>query len=216
MPRIPRGLFDGGIFHILSRANDRRQLFFNAFDYAAFIGTFLEALTQYAVLPFAFCVMPNHFHLVAQVPSVEVMGDFMQWWLVKHARQYHAVKGTIGHLWASRYKSFPVQDNAYLNTVLRYVLLNPVRAHLVPDAAAWPWSSLHYRDYLAPLPPSVAADWESTISDGLRPEELLKIQECIRLGRPFGEANWVTEVTRRAGIRVPGPRGRPRRVVVLG
>jgi putative transposase len=89
-----------------------------------------------------FCLMPNHFHLVLEPTHENALSQFMQWLLTSHVRRYHKHYGSSGHVWQGRFKSFAVQRDEYLITVLPYVLQNPVRAGLSSKALDWRWSSL--------------------------------------------------------------------------
>jgi putative transposase len=88
-----------------------------------------------------FCLLPNHFHLVLEPADQTALSQFMQWLLTSHVRRYHKHYGSSGHVWQGRFKSFPVQRDEHLMTVLRYVLQNPVRAGLSDTVHEWPWSS---------------------------------------------------------------------------
>ena len=92
----------------------------------------------------AYCVMPNHWHLVVWPSAPNAIPAYMHWLTSTHVQQYHRAHGLVGtgHLYQGRYKSVPVQSDRHLLTVLRYVEGNPVRAGLVPRAEGWPWSSV--------------------------------------------------------------------------
>ena len=113
-------------------------------DYAAFLVLLQMAKSKYPVRVLGFCLMLNHFHLVLQPATVSPLSPFMQWWMTSHVRRYHRHYRSHGHVWQGRFKSFPIQQDDHLLTVLRYVLRNPVRAGLVEHARDWPWSSLRF------------------------------------------------------------------------
>src|SRR5207237_2930169 len=94
--------------------------------------------------PIAFCLMPNHFHLVVWPSADDQMARFMDWLLTTHVRRYRRQYTGSGHLWQGRYKAFPIQEDEHLLTVLRYVERNPLRAELVARAEQWRWSSLRH------------------------------------------------------------------------
>src|SRR5262245_54868557 len=150
MPRIARGLSQGGVAHVLSRGNGRATVFHSSQDYDDFVGLLDEARARHPVELFAFCIMPNHFHLVVRTERSTELSAFMQWWLTAHVRRYHRRRATDGHVWQGRFKSFPIQEDGHLLTVLRYVLLNPCRAGLVRLAPEWRWSSLRFGTMLTP------------------------------------------------------------------
>src|SRR4051812_34758929 len=122
MPRIPRGLRGGGVAHVLSRGNDRATVFHSPSEYQSFIALLDEARQRHPVDLLAFCLMPNHFHLVVRVEQSEDLSAMMQWWLTSHVRRQHLRHASSGHVWQGRFKSFPIQADAHLLAVLRYVL----------------------------------------------------------------------------------------------
>ncbi|MBT1072984.1 REP-associated tyrosine transposase [Pelotalea chapellei] len=141
MPRIARALADNCCYHLINRGNGQQQVFHKDGDYRAFIDLLLHARTKYAVKLQAWCLMPNHFHLLVQPEQADQLNKCMQWLMTSHVRRYHAHYGTSGHVWQGRYKSFIVQEDDHLLTVARYIEANPVRAGLSATASQWPWSS---------------------------------------------------------------------------
>src|SRR5687767_14412773 len=151
--------------------------------------------------------MPNHFHLVVEPAHPSALSQFMQWLLTSHVRRYHNHYGTSGHVWQGRFKSFPVQRDEHLITVLRYVLQNPVRAGLSGTAREWLWSSLRRPGVIDPCPVSD----EHQLSEPIKEDQLAVVRECLNRQRPFGKADWQAEMARRFGFASAfRPRGRPR------
>src|SRR5690606_1450663 len=144
MPRQPRQIVKGMIYHVLNRGNARDKIFHKPADYDAFLRVLKEAQRRYPVDLFALCLMPNHWHLVVRPRSDAALGDFMRWVGVTHVRRhhehYHSRGG--GHLYQGRYKSFPVQDDEHFLLLCRYVEANALRAKLVDRAEQWQWCSL--------------------------------------------------------------------------
>ena len=89
----------------------------------------------------AWCLMPNHFHLVLWPHGDGDLSRWMQWLLTSHVRRYHRHYHGSGHVWQGRFKAFPIEEDEHLWTVLRYVERNALRANLVRRAEDWPWSS---------------------------------------------------------------------------
>jgi putative transposase len=141
MPRVARRLVDGGTYHILNRGNGRQRVFHKDADYAAFLGMLSQMVERYSIDLYAYCLMPNHFHLVVKAGRADDLSNGMRWFTTTHVRRYHMHYKTSGHLWQGRYKSFAVEDDDHLLTVVRYVEGNPVRAGLVKSATSWIWSS---------------------------------------------------------------------------
>ncbi len=141
MPRVARGLADNQVYHILNRGNGRQEVFHKPEDFAAFVRLIAEAKRKYPIQIMAYCLMTNHFHLLVKTGEGSDLGKWMQWLMTSHVRRYHRHYGSSGHVWQGRFKSFPVQDDDHLLTVVRYVEGNPVRAGMVKSAKDWAWSS---------------------------------------------------------------------------
>src|SRR3972149_1530693 len=147
MPRMARLIPAGVIFHVLNRANARMKIFEEAEDYRAFESLLAEAVLRVPMRLLAYCLMPNHWHLVVWPERDGELGRFMHRLTTTHARRWHGSRGSegSGHLYQGTYKSFPVEDDKHFLTVCRYVDQNAVRAGLVERAEEWPWSSLGAR-----------------------------------------------------------------------
>ena len=159
---------------------------------------------------FAFCLMPTHFHIVAQSTNGDSISTFMHWWLTTHVRRYHAHYGTSGHIWQGRFKSFPIQQDAHFLTVMRYVLLNPVRAGLVAQAGDWPWSSLHYPILLDPAPVPTPRHWDNVLAQPMTEAELDALRTSVTRQAPFGDPQWQHRVAKSGGLESTlQPRCRP-------
>jgi len=185
MPRIPRGQLDGHAFHVLNRGNGRSTIFHKDADFRAFIEILAEAKTRVSVRTAAFCVLPNHFHLVvAPTPHADISA-FMHWWLTTRVRRYHRHYGSSGHVWRGRFKSFPIQTDDHFLTVVRYVLQNPVRARLATQVDDWPWSSLRFPALLVawPVPQPEGIDW---LQSPLAEAELERLRTSVQRQTPSG------------------------------
>src|SRR5262249_8247 len=95
----------------------------------------------------AYCVMPNHWHLVLWPHHDGDLSEFLRWLTVTHTQRWHAHHHTAGTgpLYQGRFKSFPIQADESLLSVCRYVERNPLRAGLVRQAETWRWGSLWHR-----------------------------------------------------------------------
>ena len=143
MPRVARIAPGGIVFHVLNRGNARAQIFANDYDFAAFERVMADTLAQVPVQLLAYCLMPNHWHLVLRPRRDGELGRFMQRLTTTHVRRWRLARGTVGegHLYQGTYKSFPVQNDDHLLTVARYIERTPVRTGLVARAEQWRWSS---------------------------------------------------------------------------
>lgn len=212
MSRIARGLLAGQTYHILNRGNGGATVFHKHGDYQAFIELLGSAKARFPVRLFAFCVMPNHFHLVLQVETPGVLGPFMQWWLTSHVRRYRQHYGGSGHVWQGRFKSFPIQQDEHLLTVLRYVLWNPVRAGLVHQLREWRWSSLRAPALVDPCPVPLPADSTGWIDQPLSDREVDALRSCVTRQAPYGATEWQATIAAQVGLESTlRPRGRPPR-----
>ena len=104
------------------------------------------------------CLMGNHYHVVGDTPRGN-LSDVMRFLNGCYARASNRRHGRTGHLFEGRFRSLVIQRESYLKRVVRYVVLNPVRAHLVTDAAAWPWSTYCATAGLQAPPDWLSVDW---------------------------------------------------------
>lgn len=167
---------------------------------------------------FAWCLMPNHLHLVVRPRTNDDLPRWMHWLLTTHAQRHRTRYATTGHIWQGRYKSFPIQTDAHLLRVLRYVERNPMRAGLVASSRDWRWSSLSERTAPVGAPPSLAESpvplptpWVEWVDMPLIDGELEVIRDSVRRGHPLGDPAWTRGTTERTGLRATlrSP-GRPR------
>lgn len=222
MPRSARAIADNCFYHLINRGNCRQKVFHKEGDYDAFLDVLLGARQKYSVKVLAWCLMPNHFHLLVQPEEAVQLNKWMQWVITTHVRRYHKHYGTSGHLWQGRYKSFIVQGDEHLVTVVRYIEGNPVRAMLSPAAAQWPWSSHQVRNAgskeLLPdqLPFHLTEDWSTFVDTPLTDMEIDKIRNSVNRQAPFGHEKWIDEICVRMGLestlrRRGWPKGRKRK-----
>lgn len=223
MPRRPRQAPGGLIYHVLNRAVARAEMFHKPADYDAFERVLAEAHRREPMRVLAYCLMPNHWHLVLWPNDDGQLSSFMRWLTHTHTQRYHAhyhTSGT-GHLYQGRFKSFVVQEDAHLLRVCRYVERNALRANLVVRAEEWRWSSLWRRTrgdekakaLLHPWPLPEPADWIDTVNQPESETELSALRRSLRRGCPLGEETWVKAMVQRLGLEFTlRPPGRPRKV----
>jgi REP-associated tyrosine transposase len=216
MPRNPRAAQGGYCYHVLNRGNGRRTIFHKDGDYAAFVKLLREAGERSAMRLLAYCLMPNHFHLVLW-PAVDgQLSDFMGWLLTAHVRRYHQHYHGSGHVYQGRFRSFPIQVDEHLLAVLRYVERNPVRAGLTERAQDWRWGSAGPAPANAPAlaawPVPRPAGWLAHVNAAQTEAEVAALRECIRRKRPYGDEGWTKTVAGELGLEASlRPRGRPRK-----
>ncbi len=136
------------VYHVLNRRVMRLTLFQKDDDYLAFERVLGESLVRPdAPDLLAWCLMPNHWHLVVQAGKDTNLSTWMQWVTVTHTHRWHAHTHSAGEgpLYQGRFKSFPVQQDGHFLTLCRYVEAKARRAKLVKRVEAWRWSSLWVR-----------------------------------------------------------------------
>ena len=221
MPRIARIAPGGLVYHVLNRANGRLRLFKKTDDFLAFQRVLLAAFQRVPIRILAWCIMPNHWHLVLWPKKDGQLTAFMRWLTLTHAQRWkhaHAAVGH-GHLYQGRFKSFPIEQDEHLLTVLRYVERNPLRANLVNSAEAWPWGSLfvrrershQLRGLLSDWPIDRPAAWLKLVNSPQSDAEEASMKEHIARNRPLGSQPWIHRTARTLHLQQTlRPRGRPK------
>ena len=218
MPRTARAAVGGVCYHVLNRANGRKTVFHCSADFARFMALVQEAGERQVVDVLAYCLMPNHFHLVLRPKLDASLGRWMHWLMTSYVQYYRLTYDSVGHIWQGRFKAFPIQHDLHLLTVMRYVERNPLRAGLVARAEDWPWGSLRERTsttrgrLLAKSPYDLPSTWKTTVNTPESDDSLESLRGCVAKGTPFGSEAWVTETAKRFGLESTlRSSGRPRR-----
>ena len=151
MPRQLRLEYPGAMYHVMSRGNRREDIFLDDVDRQDFLKTLAETCQKTDWQVHAYCLMPNHYHLVLETPNANLVAG-MAWLQSTYTIRLNHRHKLVGHVLSGRYKAQLLEGsgNGYLRTACDYVHLNPVRARLVKPEdrlLAYPWSSLLY--YLA-------------------------------------------------------------------
>jgi putative transposase len=197
-------------------------IFDKAEDYAAFERILEEAVQRVKMRLLAYCVMPNHWHLVVWPRKDGDLSRFVGWVSLTHTQRWQAHRHKVGsgHLYQGRFKSFLVQSDEPLWTVCRYVERNALRAGLCARAEQWPWGSLWRWTSGDAGAGAMRADWPvvrpkgwlARVNRAESDRELAALRRCSNRGQPFGSTEWVERMTKRFGLEsVFRPRGRPRR-----
>src|SRR5437879_772516 len=141
MGRQARVAPPGIVYHVLNRANARRRLFYTDEDYRAFLRVLVEALRREPLELFAFCIMPNHWHLVLRPTRAGQLSRFMRWLAQTHVQRWRHAKHRVGEgaLYQGRFKSFPCQEDRHFLILCRYVESNARRAKLARRVVQWRW-----------------------------------------------------------------------------
>lgn len=216
MARLARVVAAGVPHHVTQRGNRRQPTFFSDEDYAGYMALLKEWCPRWGVEIWAYCLMPNHVHLIAVPATAEALARAIGEVHRRYSRAVNFRKGWRGYLWQGRFASFPL-DDAHLWNAARYVLLNPVRAGLAKRAEDWPNSSARVHrsgesDGLVKVAglADVLRDWDAFLQVGPA-GEFDVIRRHVKTGRPLGPDGFVSGLERRLGRRLtPGRPGRPR------
>jgi len=220
MPRRPRGATGKFIFHVLNRAVEGTILFETPEDYQRFLDILVAGMRLFPVRVFAYCLMPNHWHLVIAPCTDEALSKFMRWVTAKHAQSWRRLRGSEGRgaVYQGRYKAIAVQDDRRLVRLALYVERNAKRGGLAERAEAWPWTSASPlsgspdRPGLTSWPIPRPADWLARLNAPEDPRLLNVIRKTVRANRHYGSLAWRRQtgltLNWREGHRPPG---RPRR-----
>lgn len=214
MPRVTRIDIGQEVYHILNRANARVQIFDNKVDYNLFENILEQAVEKFDMRLLAYCIMPNHWHLVVYPKQDGDLQKFMGWLSNTHTRRWHTLKGTIGHghLYQGRYKSFICQQDDHFITLARYVERNAQKANLCTRAQDWKWSSIWRREYGSVEQKKILSEWpvempnnylefvnqDQGIEQEIKQEE--KIEKSIDKSNPYGQTTWVEKMVKKFGL----------------
>jgi putative transposase len=207
MPRTARASQAGYTYHVLNRGNARSEVFHKAGDFSAFLEVIGESSVRLPMAMLAYCLMPNHFHMVVRPQGDGDLSLWMQWLMTTHVSRYVKHHGHSGHVWQGRFKAFPIQDDNHLVTVVRYVERNPLRANLVTRAEDWPWSSLGAFPAGIDVALDLASedllrcgDWTEFVNTPMTEAETAAIEQSIRRNRPFGSDAWTRATAEQLGL----------------
>ena len=222
MPRAIRLIVPGVPHHITQRGNYRQPVFHRDEDRRLYLALVAEFLPHYGIALEAYCLMPNHVHLIATPHDQQGLSRALQRVHSDYARALHLRLRQTGHLWQSRFHSVAMDDEHFWAAML-YVEQNPVRACLVDHAAKWRWSSAQTHlgmttnrllDLVRWRRDFDASRWNRWLSRGQTEaawEE--RIRQGTLSGFPLGSATFRDELSLRLGIKTgPGKPGRPKKL----
>ncbi len=205
MPRMARLVVPDYPHHVTQRGARRQQTFFTDDDYRAYLDLIKEAKAASGVDIWAYCLMPNHVHLVAVPKEVDGLAKMLRMAHHRYARRVNATHGWRGHLWQERFHSY-VMDESHLLAAVRYIELNPVRARLCTRAEDWHWSSVgaYLRgesNGIVNVRPMLerVTDWREYLALSEHPETIETLRSHSNTGRPAGSKEFITALERISG-----------------
>ena len=220
MARPLRTAPGGFVYHVLNRANGKRRIFHNDRDYLAFERVLAEVQQRVPMRILAWCVMPNHWHLLLWPQQDGELSDYMRLVTLTHTQRLHAYRASAGtgQVYQGRFKSFVVQNDTHYLSVSRYVEANALTAKLVRRAEDWRWGSLwRMRNGSGEMPPVLhewplrrPSDWLAYVNQPVEPRESEALRRSTRRGCPYGDEAWATAMAEELGLQSTlRPRGRP-------
>ena len=168
MARPIRIEFEGAAYHVIARGNAKQQIFLVERDYQRFFTILSKMTNRYKIICHAFCLMPNHYHLILETPNGN-LSKGMKYLNGVYSQSFNQRHQRVGHLFQGRYTAILIEKDSYLLELSRYIVLNPLRAGLVDDPSNWPWSSYQSTAGLKPVPDHLVVDWILEMFDGKNP-----------------------------------------------
>ena len=210
MARASRIDVGNEVYHCMNRGVGKRKIFFYDRDYRLFEKTLEDAVELTNMRILAYCVMPNHFHFVLYPLNDGDLSLFMKYFTATYTQRMRTMTHTVGEgaVFQSRYKSFIVQTNDYLLTVLRYVERNPLTADIVDNILKWKYSSL-YRRYngtdkqkkiLTPWMIDEPTNYRDLLIQELSPKETTQIELSENKAVPYGDEEYVLDTVEKYDI----------------
>lgn len=170
------------------------------------------AADKFDVSLFAYCLMPNHWHLIISPHCDGGLSRCMHWLTTTHARRWHLHRGDEGDgaVYQGRYKAIPIQADRHFLATCRYVERNALRAGLASRAEHWPWGSAFARERdslarLAAWPVPQPGEWLDYLNTPQTDAEISAIRRAVVHNVPFGDGLWSTEIATRLRLKLRGP-----------
>jgi REP-associated tyrosine transposase len=226
MARLARVVAVNVPHHLTQRGNARQVILNSDAERSVYLELLQKYVELYQLSLLGYCLMSNHVHLVAVPHDEGALAMALKQTHGRYASYWNAAHKSSGHVWQGRFYSCPL-DRTHLWIALRYAELNPVRAKLVGEASAWPWSSaaVHCQERETPTWLDLeqwrkrwsAQSWREYLSSGEREDEIAAIRQCTHTGRPLGAADFVHSLEQATQRRLfPQKGGRARKTSVDG
>jgi putative transposase len=180
MSRLPRIIVPNVPHHVTQRGNRRQKTFFSDCDYQFYLENLNRLCKERSVLINAYCLMPNHVHLILTPPDQKSLTDVVAELHWRYTRYINFKLGWRGNLWQGRYFSVALSDE-HFDSCMRYVEENPLRSNLIERGDIYPWQSYETRFQ------DLGADFET-------------IRKMTSTGRPIGNEAFVQHVINSTGF----------------
>ena len=228
MPRMARIVVPNTPHHIVQRGHNKQVVFVSEDDYQYYLENMFEWKEQLNCKVYAWCLMTNHIHLIINPgDDVDNLGKLMKRLAGKQTRYVNRLEKRTGSLWEGRYKSSPIETDAYLLACCRYVELNPVRAKMVEKPEDYRWSS-----YLEKVGLKKQKNMDSDacylslgntqeqrmklykqwVESNVSEQEIKSIREAMQHGHPTGSQTFASSIEKKLGVRLSlNKPGRPKK-----
>ena len=220
MPRIARIVGAGYPHHIVQRGNNREEVFWDNRDYQKYLSFLSKYSEEKGATVLAYCLMPNHVHLLITPSEEETLAKMMQGVTLCYTQYFNRKNGRTGRLWECRYHSTVIDRDRYLWAVCRYIERNPVRAGIVEKPENYPYSSAkaHILGSQTPLlkeslfDKGELSEYRYFLKTVDNREFLEEIRKQTRLGRPLGDEGFLQILSSKLDYcLIIRPKGRPRK-----
>lgn len=141
MPRGPRFVFENAFYHVFNRGINKQEIFLSENDYYFFLNKLKKLKNKYDYSIYAFCLMPNHFHISIQTRKVSI-SKIMSSLITSFSMYFNRTYNHLGPVFQNRFKSILIENNSYFRGLSQYIYLNPIRAGIVKDPIEYKFSSL--------------------------------------------------------------------------
>lgn len=227
MARLPRLFIPAQPQHVILRGNNKQPIFEDDDDRRMFLDRLREAARQHGLAIHAYCLMPNHLHLLATPANGRSLSVALQALGRYYVLYFNRRHGRSGTLWEGRYRATVIEAERYLLVCTRYIELNPVRAGLAERPESYAWSSCAHHVGLAvdalvtdhPLywalgntPFERQRAYQDSFAQPLPEADIKAIRDATQKGWLLGSDAYTARMAARANRRItPLTRGRPRR-----
>jgi len=171
----------GGLYHVTSRGDRREDIFLCEGDRYVWLEIFGDVCKRFNWTCHAWCQMTNHYHVVVETAEGNLSQGMRQLNGV-YTQKLNRSHRRVGHVFQGRYRAIMVEKDAYLLELMRYVVLNPVRAGMVGEAADWPWSSYSSMIGISSRPDWLETDWVLGQFGNTRGQALMDYIDFVRAG----------------------------------
>ena len=189
MTRPLRLQFPGAFIHVTSRGNERRPTFLDDRDRQKFLELLGETVRTFDWIVIAYVLMSNHYHLLIELCG-ETLSDGVKWLNGEYVKWFNRVHERVGHLFQGRFHSPVIDGETYFEEVLRYVVLNPVRAKMVAHPAEYEWSSYRATAGLCDAPEWLAVDNALVPFSDDRDVARMRYKDFVEAAIGFSETPW--------------------------